>query len=429
MNIVNSKVVCLLLFLVLNGCTGTGGSFSSGNEGNTPEPYQPWPELDLPENIIYRYGCAFIPNPNVPTEEEIRSMATYRSVIIDVELCNHKFIRRFKELNPNILVGIYINPQDIFIDYYDTRPGQMSIRDYLLTNYDNPETGESFFVYDIEHVNKQSYFIEWPMYLMNLSTNCPRIGGLNYSEYVLNLIVTYVFETNPYADQIDFISFDNAIRDYAWMSYFDHVSSLDANWNGINDLEEQTDDPFTSPINVAWRDGINYIVSGIKDASSVMIIGNQPNDYYPLMSGKQFEGIGQRLPGPAGFNFGDLTNNPADVLTIVEDFMLPNNFTYNIIQASRYDKPSLELSETAIVIAMLNGNNVVAFQFDTFWRPEVALIEPGDAIDSSYTKGVFRVREFQNCWIVFNTYEIALDINLNGTNTLIPAYSGKIIEK
>jgi len=430
------------------GCKGTAGGGTStpggtnlpgdnsgddpgDNSGDDPGDDQ----IEIRPNITAKICAFFQRNPAVPGDAQIREMALYGMVILDIELIVGQTVPKLRELNPNQIVGPYTNPQDIMKGNQSliNRPWQTGLRDELLADYDQPGTGQSFFVYNTAHTQKQMYWTNPEMYLMNMSILGPEVNGEIYPEYIARNINAQLAAAGTNLDLIDFMLVDNTLRDYAWMSeYLGWISSLDADWNGQDDYDQQGVNSFDSVVNIAWRDGINLFLQILQNAyPEFELIGNQPNEKYPPLSGKYFEGLYQPIPGPTTFNWGALTQNLGEVLIILEDYLIPQGFTFNLLQAGEdgYNL-SNKLAQTTVAMAMLFDDTYVIFNVNDDWRPDFCdEIEPGEPIGQAYTVDDFRVREYENCWVVFNTSSSEKVINIDGVDHSVDRHTGLVLEK
>jgi hypothetical protein len=377
--------------------------------------------------------CVVWYNPSAPNDSQIDIMAHAKAVILDIELCDKDIINKLKSLNGNLKIGIYFNPMEIFTIEYPDRPWQNQIRKDLLNNYDHFSSKQSFFVYDPTHTSKRTWWVNPPMWLMNLSsTDCPLINGTRYVDYIAANITNKIFAANPFNGNIDFVMIDNCLRDIAWMGNRNPPGAIDINWNGTNDFDEVSGVPFTHQINVDWREGITTLCNKIKSANPMVeIIGNQPNEYFnTVMNGKVFEYIcpNPSISGPTTYRpygatwDGENFSTYYDCIEVMENYLFPINLSHNLF----LNEGCHGENETALAISLLYDNTLAAFGLNSTDIPDFAKTEIGNPAGPMSTNADgLKIRIFDKAIAVFN--KSFSPISYNGT--IIGANSGKLIKK
>lgn len=446
-------VILIFLSLLLFACSGGDDDNDSISEtdNNQPNSQQTESYYINYDSAWAKVGCFIRYNPSVPDEDTIKDMVKAKLVILDIELSDHDIIKQMKNLNPQLLIGIYFNPMDIFSSdkALANRPWQKSNYEELINNYDFPSNSKSFFVYDPDHNNKRIFWTTqedgYNMYLMNLSTDCPSINGLKYFEYISNKITDKLIKENQNSDLIDYILIDNCWRDIAWLGNQEKPGPIDVNWDGENDddtVKKSDINVFNHEINSNWRLGIEKMVQNIHFSSpSIKIIANQPNEYYnDFMVGKLFECINRRVPGPTTFNgSGSLGCNPLDYIKMLDQHLFPVGLTENILlsceDSSDYDTQcdgeysANGIDETALVIALLFDGNFAAFKINSVETIDAASIEIGEPTGEFLFNDPFYIRYFEKAIVVFNTSESHKKFANGNQDITIKSYRGKLLRK
>ncbi|MCX6149092.1 MAG: T9SS type A sorting domain-containing protein [Ignavibacteriales bacterium] len=395
--------------------------------------------VDSPWTIA---GCVYRQNPTPPLESELEIMASGKAVILDIELCTNEILDKLNALDSTLLIGIYFNPMEIFSDIITDRPWQNSIRNDLLNNFYNPAS--SFFVYNPSHDQKiiTTWDSGYSMWLMNLSEYCPLINNMKYNDYISAKIISRL---NSFKTKIDFLLFDNGLRDIIWLGNPDYTITQDKlapdiDWDSEGDWfqfpTEAIRGSHNTPIDSSWRNGTSKILKNLKDSIPIKIIVNQPNEfYYTVCDGKMFENIGSKfgVSGPSNLNYGSALKNPKDMLKVITDYFIPNNLFFNLIQSSNGQASAStdSIDETAMVMALLYDNALFCFAHNSIEVSEIAKRPIGLPTSEMKEENGLKIREFENGFVVFNPASIdksfrdaniPLDVN-------IPFYRGKIILK
>jgi hypothetical protein len=385
-------------------------------------------------------GCIYRQDPTPPTDSELLIMASGKAVILDIELCTDPILDKLKNINPKLLIGIYFNPMETFVDpNLAGIPWKNSLRTDLIDNYDYPASQKSFFVYNPSH--DQKIISTWgsnieSMWLMNLSNACPVINNIKYNDYFSTKVIERL---KPYKNKIDFLLFDNGLRDIVWLGNSIYTITQgkippDIDWNNYNDW---CNDPsgqlvdcgnHNTAIDISWRDGTSKILKNLKDSLATKIIVNQPNEFYgDFCDGKMFENIGSfSVPGPSNWNGGQALQNPKEMLDIV-DILRGLKLNFNLVQSSNGQaSPSTDsINETAIVMSLLYDNALFCFAHNSLVVPEIANKLIGQPKGETIEENGLMIREFENAYAVFDTDSV----DKSFLSIIIPFYRGKIIMK
>jgi len=384
-------------------------------------------------------GCVYRQNPSLPTDAELNTMASGKAVILDIELGSNEIVDKLNALNSDLLIGIYFNPMETFTQELSSIQWKNSIRNDLLNNYDTPASKKSFFVYNPSHDQKivTTKGRDYSMWLMNLSNYCPTINNKKFNDYYSEKIIERL---NPIISKIDFLLFDNGLRDIVWLgnsSYTNTENGLapDIDWNNVNDCDQFASNKqcgtHNTAIDTSWRNGTLKILKNLKTAfPNIKIIVNQPNEfYYQACDGKQFENIGlNNVPGPTDWKtYGTALANPKEMLDVIINYFIENNLYYNLIQSSIGQglAASSDIDETAMVMALLYNNSLFCFEHNSLRVPDIANSKIGKPKYDTKDENGLKIREYENGYVVFNTS--LTTISYSGVD--IPSFRGKIIMK
>ena len=201
------------------------------------------------------------------TDNDARSLSLYKIVIVDGEnlINNPERLRMIKRLNCNIKLLSYQNPMEIFNPMTNFRPIQSEIAQEIFQNY--PE-------WLLKNSSGKNVIFFPGMIMLNLSTNCPKIGGINCSEYLA------AKQLDILQDQIWDGSFlDNGGKNISWVD-----STIDSNNDHLADNPDS--------LNQAWSDGVYYYLSLIKTGmrKNMLLIANKGSlDFLEILDGRMFE--------------------------------------------------------------------------------------------------------------------------------------------
>lgn len=294
-------------------------------------------------------------------EYQIKYLAETDILIVDVEnmFNNYSYLKRIKELNPDLILLCYTNPMEIWVTKYSNRPWQNSViqeivdnrQDWLLKK--NTKQGRDFTTF-------------WPnMVMINMSASCPRINWRRYSSWMARKLNREVLSDSIW----DGYFMDNATPNISWVA----PSSIDINNNGQAD-----DDQY---IDRSWEKGVRRFLRRIRRANGndFIIIGNKgDHSFLDILDGKMFENFPNNWLGDTWANgFKQSINNAKNGLE-------KNIFTINPSEA-----------KFGLTSALLLDNIYLALGQDFYYSPEILSIDLGDPLDKYQREGDIFFREFQ----------------------------------
>lgn len=219
------------------------------------------------ENQEYLIKSACYWTSPTMTDNDAKSISLYKIAVVDGEnlINNPERLRMIKKLNSNIKLLCYQNPMEIFNPMVDFRPMQSQIADEILHMY--PE-------WLLKNSSGKNVVFYPGMIMLNLSTNCPRVGGKNCAEYLAEK------QLETLQDRIWDGSFDdNGGKNISWVD-----STIDSDNDHLADNPDSLDQ--------AWSDGVYYYLSLIKTGmrKNMLLIANKGSlDFLEILDGRMFE--------------------------------------------------------------------------------------------------------------------------------------------
>ncbi len=186
---------------------------------------------------------------------KIPELAKWDLLILDMEtqIKSLGVLKKIRELNPNIIMLVYITPQEI---KNDAASGASVMRKKLAAGINS-----AWYLTDISN-NKLSF---WPgTSLLNVADNSPEINGLQLNKYIANFVAQNLLSTGLW----DGVFYDNAWKDVKWLT----GDSVDLNKDGQPD----------SDIDSHWREGTRIIYNETRRLTNnkYLVIGNATSDVY-----------------------------------------------------------------------------------------------------------------------------------------------------
>jgi hypothetical protein len=266
------------------------------------DPYKGYGDKKVEETLTFPRLANWMNNPAV-SADQIQQLGKYDLVVLDMEnFDKHPNLKvDLQNINPDIRVLAYFNPNELFPNMGDTRPIQQGLYDRV--NRDFP----GWFLKD----PSGDRLINWsPMEMMNLTSWSPTIEGWQWNTFSITYLYEHFFSRHP---EIDGYAVDNVWDDGSWAV----EGNIDANNDG------KKDDPIA--LDQAWQAGIAQMLARLRElAPDKIIVGNEPNPFYRnVLNGKAFEEFGT-TPARGGW-IGDMMNylyynNDADsILTFTCD--------------------------------------------------------------------------------------------------------------
>jgi hypothetical protein len=173
------------------------------------------------------------------------NLAKHDLVIVDLEnkFNNRQILLELKKMNPKIKLLAYSNPMEIFLTTYSNRPWQNKViieltkkrQKWLLKTIKN-EKG----------LKRENYAQYWPeMIMLNMSSDCPKINGQTYSEWMARKIESEILSDPVF----DGYFMDNGTINISWIykSKVNEKIDIDGNKRAENDLY----------IDRRWSEGVN----------------------------------------------------------------------------------------------------------------------------------------------------------------------------
>ncbi len=186
---------------------------------------------------------------------KITELAKWDLLILDMETQVKSLgaLKKIRELNPDIIMLVYITPQEI---KNDASSGASVMRKKLASGI-NP----LWYLTDISN-NKLSF---WPgTSLLNVADNSPEINGLRLNKYIAQFVAQDLLSTGLW----DGVFYDNAWKDVKWLT----GDFVDLNKDGQQD----------SDIDTHWREGTRAIYRETRALTNnkYIIVGNATSDAY-----------------------------------------------------------------------------------------------------------------------------------------------------
>ncbi len=311
---------------------------------------------------------------------KVVELAKWDLLILDMEtqITSPDALRKIRELNPNIIMLVYITPQEIKTD---AGTGSSVMRRKLAAGIN-----DSWYLTDTQN-NKLSF---WPgTWLLNVADNSPDVNGLNLGEYMAQFVAQNILATGLW----DGVFYDNAWKDVKWLT----GDSVDLNKDG------QKDDS----IDAHWQQGMRTIYQETRRLTNnkYLLIGNATSDVYkddlngimlenfPSLGWKEsmnvYAGNQEGVPQPRiniinanTGNQGNSNNFQKIRFSLASTLLLDGYYSFDFgdkdhAQTWWYDEYDIELGKP--IAAAVSLNNKPQFEEDV-WRREyangIALVNP-----------------------------------------------------
>ncbi len=336
-------------------------------------PYESFALRTSPKRANYYLGW------EIPISK-ITELAKWDLLILDMETQVKSLgaLKKIRELNPNIIMLVYITPQEI---KNDAASGASVMRKKLAAGISS-----SWYLTDINN-NKLSF---WPgTTLLNVADNSPEINGLQLNEYIAQFVAQDLLSTGLW----DGVFYDNAWKDVKWLT----GDSVDLN----KDVQKDSD------IDAHWREGMRAIYKETRALinNRYIIVGNATSDVYkndlngimlenfPFLGWEESlrvyssnqEGLPQPRINIINTNTGNSGNN-TDFKKIrfglASTLLLDGHYSFDFgdkdhAQTWWYDEYDIELGKPIATAVSLNNKS--QFKEDV-WRREyengIALVNP-----------------------------------------------------
>jgi len=203
--------------------------------------------------------------PNIPMALS-DDIAKIEMLIVDYENLSpdrRQVLERIKKLNPEIIFLVYSNPMEIWENNHPTRP---------MANLLKKEFSESWQLKDWQGNNVKF----WPnMLMMNLSSSCPKVKGLNYGEYYSSWLITNILSDTL----IDGYFMDNGTANISWV-------------NPKIDIDADKNVDSVHKIDYLWKKGMVNFLDKIRKAKGdgfIIVTNKGARDFFFINNGVMFE--------------------------------------------------------------------------------------------------------------------------------------------
>lgn len=193
---------------------------------------------------------------------------------------NPEDIKLLKKKYPHVKVFTYVNPMEVFYKKMPKRPlGLRLLQKVEKTDY------EKWFLWTT--LKKHAlFYTPLPMWMMNMTTNCPIVGGMRWNQFIALYYQQQVFNKEPKPDGM---FHDNAGADMHWNNQEvlkkNKLGYFDSNLDGVADSQPMMDE--------AWKAGQEEFISIVRknNPKDFVIVGNKGKPEYAehVYDGKMFE--------------------------------------------------------------------------------------------------------------------------------------------
>lgn len=199
------------------------------------------------------------------TQQDADRLAKWDVVILDMEIQQKRpeLLTRIREMNPNIVLLVYLTPQEIIRGYSTT----VSTMRRALGN----SISDSWYL-----KNSQGKKLTWwpGTYLLNVTNSAPTVNGKRFNEHLVDFVVHTLLGSGYW----DGVFYDNT-------------------WDGItyfagNDIDLNGDGRIDTKLNEQWQEGMRFIYEQTrqKAPAGTIIIGNGTTKAYTdVLNGKLLE--------------------------------------------------------------------------------------------------------------------------------------------
>ncbi|TSC84892.1 MAG: Uncharacterized protein G01um101413_276 [Parcubacteria group bacterium Gr01-1014_13] len=322
---------------------------------------------------------------------KITELAKWDLLILDMETQVKSLgaLKKIRELNPDIIMLVYITPQEIKTD---AASGSSVMRQKLAAGIN-----ESWYLTDIQ--NKKLTF--WPgTWLLNVADNSPQINGIRLNKYMAQFVANDLLSTGLW----DGVFFDNAWKDVKWLT----GDSVDLNKDGQPD----------SDIDTHWQEGMRFVYNETRALTNnkYAIVGNATSDVYKNdLNGAMLESFPSFLGWQNSMRIYNSSESNAD-----QPINIINVNTGNTGKSTDLKKFRFGLASTLLLGGFYSFDYGDQDHGQTWWYDEydVRLGEPiSTAVSlnntSKFAEDVWR-RDYQNGIVLVNPTSVPQEVDLNG---------------
>ena len=328
------------------------------------------------------------------TEAEARELAKWDLVILDMELQTRApdLLKKMRTLNPNIILLVYITPQEIRQDASRSfslmrqKLARGIADDWYLKN----SAGEKI--------------TWWPgTHLLNVTNEAPAFSNQRWNEYLVNFVTNNLLSSGLW----DGVFYDNAWDDIT------HFAGTDIDAN----RDRRIDD---APVaNKAWQQGMQFIYNSTRDrvSSDIIVVGNgTTRAYRDHLNGNLIENF---LP----FSWEPTMNTYRYVQDTKQEpalSVINANIANGAFSQSDYQRMRFGLGSTLLEDGYFSFDYGDKDHSQLWWYDEYAvdLGQPIAEAESAkkakpYTADIWR-RDFERGISVLNSTPGAQSVSLNG---------------
>lgn len=322
---------------------------------------------------------------------KITELAKWDLLILDMETQQTSLaaLKKIRELNPNIIMLVYITPQEIKTD---ASTGSSIMRRKLASGIN-----ENWYLWDLD--NKKLSF--WPgTWLLNVADNSPEVNGLQLNRYMAQFVAKDLLGTGLW----DGVFFDNAWKDVKWLT----GETVDLNKDGQRE----------SDIDGHWLRGMRFIYNETRRLTNnkYILVGNATSDAYRNdLNGVMLESFPSFLGWEKSMRiYNSSENGSQPAINII------NVNTGNTGKYADYKKFRFGLASTLLLDGYYSFDYGDKDHGQTWWYDEydVKLGEPISTAASlnnrsQFSEDVWR-REYENGIALVNATSLAQEIDLGG---------------
>jgi len=326
------------------------------------------------------------------SEAQARELAKWDVVVLDMELQyrSPSLLRKMREWNPNIILLVYITPQEIRTD---AATGWSQMRRRLAAGISN-----KWYLQDKKGAN-----LSWwqGTHLLNVTNSSPKVQGKSWNEYLTGFVADELLASGLW---------DGVFYDNAW----DNIT-----WFAGNDIDLSGNGQIDGFLNEKWVDGMKFIYNKTRELTNdkYIIVGNNNNSTYSgELNGMMFENF------PDG-NWGNNMKNyesyykkllPNSKISIV------NSNTGNTGKSSDYKTMRFGITSTLLENGYYSFDHGDKDHGQLWWYDEYD-VNLGKALNDSesleqknnYEDGVWK-RDFENGLAIVNSSGKKETIDLGG---------------
>lgn len=328
------------------------------------------------------------------TSAEATSLAKWDVLVLDMEVQyrNPDLLKKIRSLNPDIVLLVYITPQEIRTDAstcYSVMRQRLAQR--LTTQQ-----------YLTDHVGKK---LSWwsGTYLLNISNNISVSGGKRVNQIIPEFLNSEVFSSGLW---------DGVFYDNAWdnISYFVGSTDVDYNQDGIIDVS----------VDQKWREGMQTLYTYTRQLlgpSKIIVGNNDTTAYLGQLNGMLIENFNKKQWPDAMQRykqFNDTAQNLPSRLNLI------NVNTSNTGKSNDYQLVRFGLSSTLLESGYFSFDHGDQDHGQLWWYDEYS-VNLGKAVASSVSKNNYSAykpdvwsRQFENGIALVNSTDQKQTVQLDG---------------